>query len=54
MMDLVSREVDDKTGLLASEWCPAERRYTEWFIPGTEPSEVCDESTRGRFPLRWW
>ncbi len=54
MMDLVSREVDDKTGLLASQWCPAERRYTEWFIPGTEPTEVCDESTRSRFPRRWW
>jgi 1A family penicillin-binding protein len=54
MLGLVSRQVDDKTGLLASEWCPAERRYTEWYIPGTEPSEVCDESTRSRFPLRWW
>jgi 1A family penicillin-binding protein len=54
MMELISRQVDDKTGLLASEWCPADRRYTEWYIPGTEPSEVCDESTRSRFPLRWW
>ncbi len=54
MHDLISRQVDEKTGLLASEWCPADRRYTEWYIPGTEPSEVCDESTRSRFPLRWW
>jgi penicillin-binding protein 2D len=54
MLDLISREVDDKTGLLASQWCPAEQRYVEWYIPGTEPSEVCDESTRSRFPLRWW
>jgi penicillin-binding protein 1A len=54
MLDLVAREVDDRTGMLASEWCPADRRYTEWYIPGTEPSEVCDESTRSRFPLRWW
>ena len=54
MQGLISVEVDDRTGRLASPWCPAERRYTEWFIPGTEPSEPCDESTRGRSPLRWW
>jgi len=54
MNGLVSREVDDQTGLLASQWCPSDRRYVEWYIPGTEPSEVCDESTRSRFPSRWW
>jgi penicillin-binding protein 2D len=54
MNGLVSREVDDQTGQLASQWCPSERRYVEWYVPGTEPSEVCDESTRSRFPSRWW
>jgi hypothetical protein len=54
MEGLLTREVDRQTGLLASEWCPEERRYVEWYIPGTEPSAVCDESTRSRFPLRWW
>ncbi|HSR41487.1 MAG TPA: penicillin-binding transpeptidase domain-containing protein, partial [Longimicrobiales bacterium] len=41
---LVTRQVDSKTGLLASRWCPAERRYQEIYIPGTEPTEVCDLS----------
>jgi len=54
MMGLISLEVDDRTGKLASPWCPESRRYTEWYIPGSEPTETCDESTRGRSPLRWW
>jgi penicillin-binding protein 1A len=41
---LVTREVDSKTGLLASPWCPAEQAYTEVFLPGTEPKEYCDLS----------
>ena len=43
---LITREVDNKTGLLASEWCPVEQRYVEIFIPGTEPTEPCDLSGR--------
>jgi penicillin-binding protein 1A len=50
---LLALEVDSRTGLLASQWCPAERRYTEYFIPGTEPTEECDDSSdRFRTP-RW-
>ncbi len=41
---LVTREVDSKTGLLASRWCPADRTYLELYIPGTEPTEPCDQS----------
>ncbi|MDE0072782.1 MAG: PBP1A family penicillin-binding protein [Gammaproteobacteria bacterium] len=41
---LIRLAVDDKTGLLASEWCPETQRYTEIFIPGTEPTEPCDAS----------
>jgi penicillin-binding protein 1A len=41
---LITREVDSKTGLLASPWCPEERAYTELYIPGTEPTELCDQS----------
>jgi membrane peptidoglycan carboxypeptidase len=41
---LTTREVDSKTGLLASRWCPAERAYLELFLPGTEPTEPCDQS----------
>ena len=46
-------EVDSETGLLASPWCPAERRYIEYYMPGTEPTEECDEAASGRSILRW-
>jgi penicillin-binding protein 1A len=39
---LVTLRVDRATGQLASQWCPDEQAYTEYFLPGTEPSEVCD------------
>ncbi len=45
---LVTVEVDSDTGLLASEWCPLERRYLEYFLPGTEPTEPCDEAAQGQ------
>ena len=38
--------VDRKTGLLASRWCPEEDQYTEYYIPGTEPTDLCDRSSR--------
>ena len=41
---LITREVDSKTGLLASRWCPAEQAYLEFFLPGTEPTEPCEPS----------
>jgi hypothetical protein len=44
---LLALEVDAQTGLLASRWCPADRRYLEFYIPGTEPSEQCDDTARG-------
>jgi 1A family penicillin-binding protein len=46
---LSRRMVDSKTGRLASEWCPEEQRYQEYFIPGTEPTEVCDLFGRSIF-----
>ena len=43
--------VDRQTGLLASRWCPEEDQYLEFYIPGTEPTELCDRSSRRfRFP----
>ena len=48
---LVTREVDNRTGLLASEWCPLDQRYLEVFIPGTEPTDLCDQ-TGPRWPRR--
>lgn len=52
--ELVIRKVDRSTGKLATEWCPQDRAYDEYFIPGTEPTEGCDAETPGLFgvPLR--
>ena len=38
---MVARIIDAETGLLAGDWCPFTQR--EWFKPGSEPTEVCDE-----------
>ena len=38
---LITREVDNTTGYLATPFCPRTARYWEWFIPGTEPKEFC-------------
>jgi penicillin-binding protein 1A len=38
---LITREVDGATGYLATEFCPREQRYWEWYIPDTEPTEFC-------------
>jgi len=46
--EFTTRQVDLKTGQLWSEWCQGEE-YTEYYIPGTEPTEVCDDSGRGIF-----
>jgi len=46
--EFTTRQVDLKTGQLWSQWCQGEE-YTEYYIPGTEPTEVCDDSGRGIF-----
>ncbi|MBI2402506.1 MAG: PBP1A family penicillin-binding protein [Gemmatimonadetes bacterium] len=38
---LITREIDGTTGFLATEFCPREVRYWEWFIPDTQPTEFC-------------
>jgi len=38
---LVERTIDAYNGELASEWCPVTR--SEWFKPGTEPTQLCRE-----------
>ncbi len=48
---LTTVEVDSKSGKIWSRWCDEENRYTEIFIPGTEPTEVCDQTSR-RFRIR--
>ncbi|MDH5803705.1 MAG: penicillin-binding transpeptidase domain-containing protein, partial [Gemmatimonadota bacterium] len=39
--ELESRRVDRFTGYRATEFCPRQETYQEWFIPGTEPREYC-------------
>jgi penicillin-binding protein 2D len=39
-LGLVLAELDRATGLLADGTTPADRRYTEYFIPGTEPEPL--------------
>jgi penicillin-binding protein 1A len=46
---LTTRQVDSKTALLASRWCPEEEVYEEIYLPGTEPTELCDRSGRSLF-----
>jgi len=36
--DVSTGELDRLTGQLADEFTPADRRYTEYFVPGTEPA----------------
>lgn len=38
---ITSRYVDDVTGLLHGPQCPVEDAYTEYFLPGTEPTRQC-------------
>lgn len=46
--------VDRATGNLASRWCPESERYLEYYLPGTEPTELCDRSNRRfRIPRIW-
>ena len=42
---IISRVVDEPSGLLHGPQCPAEDAYSEVFIPGTEPTREC--SRRG-------
>jgi hypothetical protein len=50
---ITTRNVDKETGLLASTWCGADGMYTEYYVRGTEPTEVCEPQS-GLFtsPLR--
>jgi len=47
---LVTREVDDSTGFLATPFCPQSLHRWEWFYPGTEPTQICPVHT-GLGPL---
>ncbi len=52
---LVTAIIDRGTGKLYSgEWCPDDAMFEEIFLPGTEPTEMCDVHVPGLFgaPLR--
>jgi penicillin-binding protein 1A len=38
---LVLAKIDNTTGYRATDFCPRQAVYFEWFIPGTEPTEFC-------------
>ena len=38
---LTSRVIDGPTGLLHGMLCPVQDAYTEFFVPGTEPTQEC-------------
>lgn len=41
-IDLESVTIDRQTGQRATEGCPSEDVATEWFLPGTAPTEYCE------------
>ncbi|MBM4193489.1 MAG: PBP1A family penicillin-binding protein [Gemmatimonadetes bacterium] len=43
---LTSRSIDEPTGLLHGPLCPSEDAYTEFFLPGTEPTRECPRRSR--------
>ena len=46
--DVIVREVDPMSGLLATPFCPSTRR--EYFVTGTQPSSVCPLHSGGGEP----
>jgi penicillin-binding protein 1A len=59
---LIQREVDSRTGLLASQRCDAGQRYWEWYVENefgearSAPTQLCDESapSEGLFRFLDW
>ena len=51
---LTTRMIDEQSGKLFTEWCPIENQREELYLPGTEPTELCDLHAPGLFgaPLR--
>jgi penicillin-binding protein 1A len=39
---VTARQIDRRSGKLASDFCAGDQVYTEYFVEGTEPTEVCD------------
>jgi penicillin-binding protein 1A len=43
---LIVRQIDNSTGYIVHPLCPRDVRYFEWFVPGTEPTEICPVHNR--------
>jgi penicillin-binding protein 1A len=48
--DLVSRQIDNSTNMLATAYCPPNVVTNEFFIPGTDPVLPCDVHTSYLYP----
>jgi penicillin-binding protein 1A len=48
--DIVTRQIDVATNMLASPYCPHQDIGTEFFIPGTDPVQQCDATMPGYLP----
>ncbi|HEV2719321.1 MAG TPA: PBP1A family penicillin-binding protein [Thermoanaerobaculia bacterium] len=50
--DVVERQIDPQSGMLATPYCPQTR--TEIFVQGTEPAAVCPLHAGSGEPSPWW
>jgi penicillin-binding protein 1B len=50
--DVVDREIDPESGMLATPFCP--RTKSEIFVAGTEPSSVCPLHAGSGEPIPFW
>jgi len=48
--DIVTRQIDNSTNMLATPYCPPSVVTTEYFIPGTDPVLPCDVHTGALYP----
>jgi len=50
--DVITREVDPETGMLATSYCPQSR--AEIFVAGTEPTQLCPMHAGSGEPSPFW
>ncbi|HEX7150857.1 MAG TPA: PBP1A family penicillin-binding protein [Thermoanaerobaculia bacterium] len=52
--DVVEREIDSFSGMLATPYCPTTSTRSEVFVVGTEPPSVCPLHAGSGEPSPWW
>jgi len=50
--DVLTRSIDPESGMLATPWCPQEKR--EIFVAGTEPTSLCPLHSGSGEPSPFW